>query len=717
MGGAAISRDFNLSSTLLKFKEKSNEISLNDLLSTVVSKFEDLKQSLVEVNKSYKDNCNELGLITYDDALRLIYTFMSAVSGSSSQSNMPIDGILIDTKQPIDFKVFLSTLVISVPQYHVMLQSNDSDLSEETKHRYQSLLENLGLIVLMYIIFDPALMGSIEKKNLDGLLTETSALALGYEFSLFQNLFNKKFWYDQKWDNDCTLSFSEFTSTFYALVVATEPKPVNFNSSQAENGSIPRLAYCPSMSTEAFKQALSAALARKKLEEASITHKITFDRILLKFDQMHTVLKSTRRAFDTFADFNGTLSREALNDAIKNVHHGVSAEVINQIFMLCDVDASSAIEFKEFLTALTVAMLMHELPHELDSSDCSFLDYKHLHEMLHLMVSCYLLFDIEGKGYITKEVVEDMLLEHQKNTKGANSMLTQKMLSEQRWGEMDWDKNGNVDFAEFICTFAGWAIDIDTTIKSEKGLKNRNQSLLLMHLDIKNALRKRKAIDNQLENNRKWSIEKIIMRFKKMNEAFKSTETAFTTYAKDGSLSRENLVLAIQSIHRDASEARILEIFDLSDLDSSMSIEFEEFITALTIALTLNELPPSPNVDDSSLHKYNELTEVLGLICSAYLLYDPNVEGQFSKNVYQSSGDGWYLSNDRWNELDWDGNGCVDFPEFARTFVGWIRDVGEEEFEFDEGDKKKEGESNGIGEKTEVAALKTGEASSPLVGE
>lgn len=115
---------------------------------------------------------------------------------------------------------------------------------------------------------------------------------------------------------------------------------------------------------------------------------------------------------------------------------------------------------------------MLELPHELESNDCSFLDYKQLLEMLNLLLICCSTW--KENAYMTKEVVE--------TCRGVNSMLTQKVLSEQRWGEMDWDKNGNVDFAEFICTLAGWARLIDTTIECEKRLKTRQQPLFLMRL-------------------------------------------------------------------------------------------------------------------------------------------------------------------------------------------------------------------------------------------
>jgi hypothetical protein len=107
--------------------------------------------------------------------------------------------------------------------------------------------------------------------------------------------------------------------------------------------------------------------------------------------------------------------------------------------------------------------------------------------MLNLIVSAYLIFDPEGKGYIVKSGIEKMLEEH-----GAKHGAGNAMLSQQRWNEMvsravivvcvsgrpayiyclsnipvrlpivsqDWDANGTIDFAEFVFAFASW-VDID----------------------------------------------------------------------------------------------------------------------------------------------------------------------------------------------------------------------------------------------------------------
>jgi len=77
----------------------------------------------------------------------------------------------------------------------------------------------------------------------------------------------------------------------------------------------------------------------------------------------------------------------------------------------------------------------------------------HLRQSFDLMVHAYLLFDLNAKGYIAKSDVSNMMKEE-----GAGE--GQFFLQEERWGEMDWNHDGTIEFSEFIYTFSRW-VDID----------------------------------------------------------------------------------------------------------------------------------------------------------------------------------------------------------------------------------------------------------------
>eukprot|EP01037_Dinobryon_pediforme_P034527 gene34527-40465_t len=149
---------------------------------------------------------------------------------------------------------------------------------------------------------------------------------------------------------------------------------------------------------------------------------------------------------------------------------------ILELFDFIDLSATHKISLKEFFCALTVGVVLDAIPILGSSKHSSALPQQQpskspappikrsfstllghqneVGEMLDLVVCAYLIFDPEGKGYIEKTQVEQMMEEHGHKA-GSNAMLSQ-----QRWNEMDWDSNGSIDFAEFVYSFTSW-IDID----------------------------------------------------------------------------------------------------------------------------------------------------------------------------------------------------------------------------------------------------------------
>ena len=131
-----------------------------------------------------------------------------------------------------------------------------------------------------------------------------------------------------------------------------------------------------------------------------------------------------------------------------------------ELFAFVDVQETNFITLKEFLTALTIGMVLGAIPWanlndsnsstgtvltndslsttdndaskpRLQRSFSTLLVHKdEIKDMLSLIVSAYLIFDPEGKGYIERNNVEVMLEEHG-HKQGDNAMLSQ-----QRWNEM-----------------------------------------------------------------------------------------------------------------------------------------------------------------------------------------------------------------------------------------------------------------------------------------
>eukprot|EP01039_Chlorochromonas_danica_P009489 gene9489-10480_t len=214
---------------------------------------------------------------------------------------------------------------------------------------------------------------------------------------------------------------------------------------------------------------ITQALLKKKMEHVIAEKQISFEKILLRFDKLRVVLGYVKTIFNEVAE-NGKLDHNGLQMAMKRLDVNMTLEDILDLFDFIDVQETNLITMKEFLVALTIGMVLDAIPAlsatpiepggpprpQLKRSFSGLLGHNsEIKEMLNLIVSAYLIFDPEGKGFIERSGVERLLEEHGAKHGGGNAMLSQ-----QRWNEMDWDANGTIDFAEFVYAFATW-VDIE----------------------------------------------------------------------------------------------------------------------------------------------------------------------------------------------------------------------------------------------------------------
>ncbi len=189
--------------------------------------------------------------------------------------------------------------------------------------------------------------------------------------------------------------------------------------------------------------------------------------------------------------------------------------------------------------------------------------------------------------------------------------------------------------------------------KEDSNQRASSKSEIKFYHDIKKVLLKKKADDSSKDKSMK--LETILLKLDKMNSAFKFIKSSFTKFDQDSrGLTQECLVKAIQCINSTASVDRIRKIFDLSDIDTSRTVDFKEYLTALVITITLDELPPPPSTSESDAEglQYDEFRKTLDLIMTAYLLFDPECQGHFSRDtLHKDEMYGTFLNEDRWNEM------------------------------------------------------------------
>lgn len=200
------------------------------------------------------------------------------------------------------------------------------------------------------------------------------------------------------------------------------------------------------------------------------------------------------------------------------------------------------------------------------------------------------------------------------------------------------------------------------------------------------------------KNGQPMSFEKILLRFEKLRVVIAYIKAIFKEQSKDkAGLNFEGLKEALRILHGPMERQEIAELFEFVDLDDSKIIEFKEFLVALTVGHVLNILPQNSTAAEGSSARQVNLTQVQGLTCkaedidmilnlivSAYLLFDPKGLGHIDRKavtslICESSGKkNAMLSQQRWDEMDWDANGSIDFPEFVQAFSSWVDLEGEE---------------------------------------
>jgi len=107
-------------------------------------------------------------------------------------------------------------------------------------------------------------------------------------------------------------------------------------------------------STKKTSDRIARVLQKKKGEVDKAGNPITFEKILLRFDRLRSVLAYIKAVFADKSNGTSGLNYEGLKEALNVLHGPMEKEQIIELFEFVDLDDSKVIEFKEFLVALTV---------------------------------------------------------------------------------------------------------------------------------------------------------------------------------------------------------------------------------------------------------------------------------------------------------------------------------------------------------------------------
>lgn len=237
-------------------------------------------------------------------------------------------------------------------------------------------------------------------------------------------------------------------------------------------------------------------MLKLKQMELKAESNVTFSKVLMKATTLNRTYRRIRTVYHSLdSNGDGHLDDAELQLMVDRLGIGedVSATDLKGVVELCDIDGDDTISLKEFIVTLTILYLLKAVPSlvtkrspfagmiraprqsEPVNSDgesgtssprgqpssptdgdgkavflgCSD-DIRYL---VHWVVAAYLIFDVKCSGHIDKATVRQM----QQNSQSENG--SDIFLNEDRWRELDWDKNGQVSFEEFVFAFSEWIKD------------------------------------------------------------------------------------------------------------------------------------------------------------------------------------------------------------------------------------------------------------------
>jgi len=182
----------------------------------------------------------------------------------------------------------------------------------------------------------------------------------------------------------------------------------------------------------------------------------------------------------------------------------------------------------------------------------------------------------------------------------------------------------------------------------------------------------------------KQRIQKYLIRLPKINKAFQAIQKSFATYIENfstlhvnsQSIQAENLVELLSTCGICVSFEDAQSLFANADFDASESIEIKEFLIVVGLAYTNS----NEDTVNQECELYATLSEGYDIIQQMWHAIDEEQTGVLTR---QSIGDAFGFTEEEvgrmMHQLDFDGNGEIDFPEFIFGITAWVGVEDEEE--------------------------------------
>mmetsp|Transcript_7229 Transcript_7229/g.17940 ORF Transcript_7229/g.17940 Transcript_7229/m.17940 type:complete len:235 (-) Transcript_7229:492-1196(-) len=170
------------------------------------------------------------------------------------------------------------------------------------------------------------------------------------------------------------------------------------------------------------------------------------------------------------------------------------------------------------------------------------------------------------------------------------------------------------------------------------------------------------------------SLNQIIMKFPAILKAFEGIRVVFKQIDTDhnGTIEKSEFVAACERMNVGAEHDVLLKIYEEADIDQDGHVDYKEFIIMITVLFLMTDAHMGVDGVEATLI-HNAIQKVL----EAFLFFDRDGDGfiektEVTKIMSEGEKGKTVLSAHRFEEMDWDQTGRVNFKEFLFTVEGWV---------------------------------------------
>ncbi|KAL2475937.1 putative calcium-binding protein CML21 [Abeliophyllum distichum] len=191
---------------------------------------------------------------------------------------------------------------------------------------------------------------------------------------------------------------------------------------------------------------ITEAMQRRETEGTSMK---SFNSIILKFPRIDESLRKCKATFEEFdEDGNGAIDPQELKNCFHKLEINFTEEEIDDLFEACDINEDMGMNFNEFIVLLCLVYLLKDDPTAQHA--ISRMGMPNLEATFETLVDAFVFLDKNKDGYVSKNEMVDAINETAAGERSSGRIAMK------RFEEMDWDKNGMVNFKEFLFAFTHW---------------------------------------------------------------------------------------------------------------------------------------------------------------------------------------------------------------------------------------------------------------------